>query len=215
MKAEMSHAVSDAYGVHIPKVFCDGYGKYITCDDKHKEEMKEAVKTCLTEEDNDDAWDFILEHAVIAINAISLRDTSLTLKYRIYQDGDVWLIPCGEHVKWVPDEDCEVSDCDLYRDYDAMLDDIYPECKIAGNTYSTSRALKEVDPTAYRCGFSDWLDSEMTDNKLVEIDGKYYRVSAKEPADYTDYWFEQDEHEGHYEWTDPRRPFEWIELQQP
>jgi hypothetical protein len=44
------------------------------------------------------------------------------------------------------------------------------------------------------------LDSELTDKQLVEIDGKYYRVSAKEPEDYQDYWFEQSRYEGHYEW---------------
>lgn len=42
--------------------------------------------------------------------------------------------------------------------YDTMLDDCYPETSIAGMTYSTSHALKELDPTAYRCGMNDWAD---------------------------------------------------------
>lgn len=46
----------------------------------------------------------------------------------------------------------EISD----EQYDDMLDDIYGEVQIAGMTYSTSYALKELDPTAYRCGKSDF-----------------------------------------------------------
>jgi hypothetical protein len=44
--------------------------------------------------------------------------------------------------------------------YDDFLDDVYPTCQIAGYEYCTSRALKEIDETAYRCGFNDWCDSE-------------------------------------------------------
>lgn len=43
--------------------------------------------------------------------------------------------------------------------YDEYLDEIYPEVEIAGVTFSPSRILAEVDPTAYRCGFSDWVDA--------------------------------------------------------
>jgi len=42
--------------------------------------------------------------------------------------------------------------------YDEMLDEIYGDVNIAGHQYSTSRALSEVDPIAYRVGFSDYLD---------------------------------------------------------
>jgi hypothetical protein len=68
-----------------------------------------------------------------------------------------------------------IDDDDLHELYDNMLDEVYPECKIAGLSYSTSHALKEIDPTAYRCGFSDWLDAETSDGQLVEIDNNYYR----------------------------------------
>lgn len=44
--------------------------------------------------------------------------------------------------------------------YDDFLDEIYPEANICGYEYSSSRALKEIDPTAYRCGLNDWADSE-------------------------------------------------------
>ena len=46
------------------------------------------------------------------------------------------------------------------KQYDDMLDECYPDCKIGPYTYTISRAMKDVDQTAYRCGFDDWLDAE-------------------------------------------------------
>lgn len=42
--------------------------------------------------------------------------------------------------------------------YDDMLDGVYGDVNIGGHNYPTSRALSEVDPIAYRVGFSDYLD---------------------------------------------------------
>jgi len=46
----------------------------------------------------------------------------------------------------------ESKACELYND---MLDECYPE--FFG--WSPSIALQRVDPIAYNCGFSDWLDA--------------------------------------------------------
>lgn len=62
---------------------------------------------------------------------------------------------------------------ELYAD---MLDECYPDCEIAGMSFTTSRALKELDPTAFRCGEVDYIDSL----SLVEIDGDYYEQDAVE-----------------------------------
>jgi predicted nucleic acid-binding Zn-ribbon protein len=43
--------------------------------------------------------------------------------------------------------------------YREMLDDCFEDVEIAGMTYCTSYALKETDPIAYRCGYSDYADS--------------------------------------------------------
>ena len=58
--------------------------------------------------------------------------------------------------------------------YANMLDDCYGEVEIAGMTFQTSRALKELDPTAFRCGMVDYIDSL----SLVEIDGDYFEFDA-------------------------------------
>lgn len=40
--------------------------------------------------------------------------------------------------------------------YDNMLDGVYPTVTIGSLTWDPSRVLKELDPIAYRCGFSDY-----------------------------------------------------------
>jgi len=44
--------------------------------------------------------------------------------------------------------------------YADMLDDIYGDVDVCGHTFSSAYALKELDYTAYRCGFLDWIDAE-------------------------------------------------------
>ena len=41
-------------------------------------------------------------------------------------------------------------------EYEQMLDDVYGDVEICGMTYSSSRALKLLDPVAYRCGKIDF-----------------------------------------------------------
>lgn len=66
-----------------------------------------------------------------------------------------------------------ISDYDLDRRYKELLDDCWPPAKIANYEYQTSKALEEIDPVAYRCGFADFISFELEEN-LVEIDGKFY-----------------------------------------
>lgn len=66
---------------------------------------------------------------------------------------------------------CELTERELEQRYCDFLDEVYGTVKIAGYEYDTSRALAELDPTAFRCGFSDWLDSELGQT-IFEKDGK-------------------------------------------
>jgi len=45
------------------------------------------------------------------------------------------------------------------NEYDDWLDEIDGTVKIGNLEYATSVVLKNTDPTAYRCGFSDYQDS--------------------------------------------------------
>ena len=42
------------------------------------------------------------------------------------------------------------------EDYDNFLDDVYGDVQVCSMEYSTSQALKLLDPIAYRCGKSDF-----------------------------------------------------------
>jgi hypothetical protein len=43
--------------------------------------------------------------------------------------------------------------------YDDFIDDMTGDIEILGMTYCASRVLKEIDPIAYKCCFSDYCDS--------------------------------------------------------
>ena len=55
----------------------------------------------------------------------------------------------------------ELTEWELKERYDDALDDCYGDVEIGGLMYRHSRAMKAVDPIAYRCSFIDWVDSEL------------------------------------------------------
>lgn len=66
-----------------------------------------------------------------------------------------------------------VREFDGHEAYDAMLDDI-GVVKIGTLEYSAAATLREIDPTAYRCGYNDYMDSL---ENLCWIDGEPYDES--------------------------------------
>ena len=70
-----------------------------------------------------------------------------------YDDEDE-LEPCP-YAEW--------NDTDWQESYDEMLDDAYGVVTVAGFEYDTSRALRELDPIAYQCGWLDYRDSTEQD----------------------------------------------------
>jgi len=60
-----------------------------------------------------------------------------------------------------------ITENEAYELFDDFLDEINPEIIINGLTYMPSDVLKNTDPVAYRCHFSDWIDSEQ-ENFIVE-----------------------------------------------
>lgn len=87
------------------------------------------------------------------------KETTIEIKGNKYKIEDI------------QDECTAIDTEELYRD---CLDEAYGDCKIAGLSYTTSKALEEIDPAAFRCGHRDWLDSES--ENLVEIESDYYRI---------------------------------------
>jgi hypothetical protein len=52
-----------------------------------------------------------------------------------------------------------MTDYQIEQSYADMLDDVYGTVIIAGSEFTTSRALKELDPIMYNEGLLDFTDS--------------------------------------------------------
>ena len=64
--------------------------------------------------------------------------------------------------------------------YQAWLRECYGSTvEICGQSYDVAYALREVDPTAYDVGMSDWLG---TDESIVEFEGDYYDAEEFQDA---------------------------------
>jgi len=82
--------------------------------------------------------------------------------------GYDWIM---EHI--VKEEGTAIDADEMYAD---LLDECYEPFKMGDLEYSPSQVLKDVDPTAYRIGKQDYLDSLVEDGQLVCLDGTYYQL---------------------------------------
>ena len=77
------------------------------------------------------------------------------------------------------------GEIDDYDAYDESLDS-EGTVTVAGMEFYPSHILKELDPVAYSCGYSDWVDSDQCDLE-----------DALENEDYSEIeWIEEPEEEG-------------------
>lgn len=77
--------------------------------------------------------------------------------------------------------------------YDDMLDESYDEIKIGSFTFTPSQVLLNCDPTAYRCGISDYQSSlyedsmhDLEDGQEVEINNITFRIDEEDEEDEED-----------------------------
>lgn len=53
-----------------------------------------------------------------------------------------------------------ISETDVWKEYDAVINEMNPTVSIDGLTWEPAAVLKEIDPTAYEVGFNDWVSTE-------------------------------------------------------
>jgi hypothetical protein len=73
-------------------------------------------------------------------------------------------------------EELSVEPCDHEKDDDElheMYDNMLEECCTCETCGKGGSNLKDDDPIAYRCGFNDYLDSELKSDQLFQIDDVY------------------------------------------
>ena len=63
----------------------------------------------------------------------------------------------------------KVTDWELEKQYENMLDENFPAVTIQGKTFYQGDALKKLDPTAFRGAFLDYVDAREKAGKLTEV----------------------------------------------
>ena len=53
--------------------------------------------------------------------------------------------------------DYDIDNSEDKKMYDEMIDEVTECCSLC-KQYGAARILEELDPTAYRCGFNDYID---------------------------------------------------------
>lgn len=192
VRAESMLAVADVHGIHIPQIFVHRYMEHLN------EEVKGLANYIRNNEDNDDEWEKLIQDATVTIEG---------KVYSIWQDGDVHLFPLAKNVKWVPDEDDLISDID--KRYSEWIDTTYGEVRVCGHEYQSSRVLKEVDETAYRCAFNDWIDAEVRDGVIFEYNDSYSYEDISEP-NLVEFFMGDAENKGWYVWKEPERTTDYF-----
>ena len=75
------------------------------------------------------------------------------------------------------------GEIDDYDAYDVALDS-EELVSVAGCEFDPSRILKELDPVAYRCGYSDWVDEYQCDLEDAIHDEDYSEIEwIEEPEE--------------------------------
>ena len=82
--------------------------------------------------------------------------------------GTDWVIDhlIGQHCTAVDAEDL----------FEEILDECYPEITIGCSTFTPSQIMKELDPTAFRIGAQENVDSLAEDGQLFESNGEHYNT---------------------------------------
>lgn len=72
-----------------------------------------------------------------------------------------------------------IDEQDAEKQFNEMLDESYP-IEMMGIHFDASRVLKEIDPTAYRCTFNDWLDAMRYTTELIPYRVELIEADAEE-----------------------------------
>ena len=66
-----------------------------------------------------------------------------------------------------------LSEYELERMFDEYIDDVEGQVQIMGYEYYVSNIMKDVDKVVYREAFLEWLNSEVENGHIREVNGDY------------------------------------------
>ncbi len=73
--------------------------------------------------------------------------------------NDVWIHTDGDPENG-HDAQATIRDYDAEEQYQDVLDEIYEPVNVCGYDYDAGRALRQLDPIAFRTGMLDYFDGE-------------------------------------------------------
>jgi hypothetical protein len=88
MKLKPVYFINEHHGIHIPKIFANFFDNCELKLEGVTEETLKILKAGPDEETYWDAWNEVEEDGIVV-------DTMLGIRYRVFQNGDCWLIPVG------------------------------------------------------------------------------------------------------------------------
>jgi hypothetical protein len=72
----------------------------------------------------------------------------------------------------------EASPIDTDELFQELLNETHEPLKIGSLEYLAGDALRKLDPIAFRCEVSNYIDSLLSDGELTEINGEYFWTSG-------------------------------------
>ena len=93
---------NSARGVYIPQHFAESVNRYSIAN--WSSWLSDLDALCKGPDDCEYYWEIWED----MLNRLELRDSSTDIEYRLYQDGDLWLVPTD----WDSESDESESDCD-------------------------------------------------------------------------------------------------------
>lgn len=73
----------------------------------------------------------------------------------------------------------QVDLSELRDQFDAMLNEVYGPCNVAGMLYQTPDVWEAVDPGSYEMALEQWVDGRIEDGELIEKNGELYEVKKQ------------------------------------
>lgn len=75
-----------------------------------------------------------------------------------------------EWAEYVDDSGELFNQGELEYAFENDLNECYDTVSVCGYEFGAGRALRELDPIAFRCDFNDWIDGRISDGELRRIE---------------------------------------------
>lgn len=86
-------------------------------------------------------------------------------------------VGCDWGTEWIINHilETKLSSVDVESMFEESIREAYPETtKIGWLEYDTASAIKELDPVSWDLAFSEWIDQEIENENILEVNSSYF-----------------------------------------